>query len=720
MATLTTYPNFSLTVHDGVATVFMDKKDEALNTLDPSVFEDVLAILNMVETDDSVQALVLASAKPDSFLAGANIRWFETLRTADEATEILRQGQAIFNRIEALHAEKGKPVVAAIHGAALGGGLEFALTASIRIVTNSSKTQLGQPEVQLGILPAAGGTQRLPALIGIANALDLMLTGRSVDARKASKLGLVDEIVPDQALLQVAQQRARDAIGTSSERDTGITLSPATLQKFALEKNRLGREVLFRQARQRTRTQTKGNYPAPERIIDAVEIGVNQGREAGLDAEARFLGELIVSPESKALRSIFFASQELKNEMWVPADPKPVNHVAVIGGGLMGGGIAAVSASRAATTVRVKEVDQAAVGRTLKHVADYTAGRVKRRRMRPFEAEQVMLRMSGSTDWSGYRNADLVIEAVFESLDLKQSILREVEGITRADTVFASNTSSLPITDIAAASSRPETVLGMHYFSPVEKMPLLEIVVTDQTADWATATAVEFGKRQGKTVIVVNDGTGFYTSRILGPYGREAFYLLEEGASVEAIDGAIEQWGFPVGPMLLSDEVGIDTQEKIGHILVDAFGSRMTGPDVPARLVADGRRGRKNGRGFYSYDDKGVRGAVDESVYEALELGPRKELPETEIQQRISLALINEAALCLEEGVLGSARDGDIGAIMGIGFPPFRGGPFWYIDQVGIDEIVAQLRMLAARHGSRFAPAQILLDIAARDATFRM
>ncbi len=720
MATLTTFTHFNLTVDHGVALLFMDKQGEAMNTLDPGVFDDVVAILDRFETDDEIQAIVLASAKPDSFLAGANIAWFATLDSATEAAGFLREGQALFNRIAALHETHGKPVVAAIHGPALGGGLEFAMTASIRIATDSHKTQLGQPEVQLGILPAVGGTQRLPRLIGIANALDLMLTGRSIDARKARKLGLVDEVVPEQLLLKIAKQRAREAVGQPPPaRDFVVTLTPDSIQQLALEKNRLGREVLFRQARQRVARETKGHYPAPMRIIDAVETGVRQGFEAGLDAEARFFGELVVTPQSKALRSIFFATQDLKKEPWVDARPRTVDHLAVLGGGLMGAGISAVSTDKAGVTVRIKDVDYAGVGRALRHVREYLDQRVKRRRMGPFEAEKAMLRVTGSVDWTGYRNSDLVIEAVFEDLELKRSILQEVEGLTGPGTVFASNTSSIPIGSIAAASSRPETVVGMHYFSPVEKMPLLEVVAGPQTSGETLATAVAFGKRQGKTVIVVNDGTGFYTTRILGPYAREAFYLLEEGATVEAIDAAIEDWGFPVGPLRLSDEVGIDTSVKISKVMLEAFGDRMAGPDINVRMLADDRKGRKNRRGFYRYDEGGKRDGVDESVYDALGLGTRRELPEAEIQDRIVLALVNEAAQCLQDNILRSARDGDIGAVMGIGFPPFRGGPFWYIDQVGVDEIVAKLRMLEARHGPRFAPAQILLATAAAEETFR-
>src|SRR5690606_25276767 len=316
-------------------------------------------------------------------------------------------------------------------------------------------------------------------------------------------------------------------------------------------------------------------------------------------------------------------------------------------------------------------------------------------------------------------DSDLVIEAVFEDLDLKQKMVREVEGIVGPETVFASNTSSLPIGSIAEASSRPETVLGMHYFSPVEKMPLLEVIVTDQTATWAEHTAVAYGVRQGKTVIVVNDGTGFYTSRILGPYSAEAFHLLAEGATVEDIDRAIEAWGFPVGPLRLADEVGIDVGAKIGVILTDAFGERMAGPEMMKGLVDADRKGRKNRKGFYLYDDKGERGGVDETVYADLGIHPTGSVPRQEIQDRIVLAFVNEAARCLEEEILRSATDGDIGAVMGLGFPPFRGGPFFWVDQVGTATVVEKLRALEAKHGERFAPAQILVEAAEQDRKFR-
>lgn len=712
--------HFQFSVDEGVATVLMDRSGEAMNTLGPVIFDDLNAILDRVETDDSIKAVVWGSAKQD-FLVGADIRWFAQLTDASEAEKAILDGHRMFARIEELHGKHGKPVIAAIAGACLGGGMELALCASWRICTDHPKTQLGQPEVQLGVIPAGGATQRLPALIGIAGALELILTGRPARPRKAGKLGLVDEVVPPELLMEIATKRAYEAIAAAPKKAKKRSLfSMDGLQELALETNPIGRNVLFKQAREGLLKQTKGLMPAPERALEAVRIGIEEGPEAGYAAEAKFFGELVVSPESLALRSIFFASRELEKKTWVAkgVEPRPVDKVAMVGGGLMGGGIAAVTTLKAKTPIRIKEIDAAGVGRAIAYVKKVVDRDVQRKRLRDFEGEKAMLRVTGATDWQGFADSDLVIEAVFESLELKQSILREVETITGPETVFASNTSSLPISGIAAASSRPENVLGMHYFSPVEKMPLLEIIVTDQTADWATATAVEFGKKQGKTVIVVKDGTGFYTTRILGPYSNEAMYLLSEGASVEAIDGAMTAWGFPIGPVLLSDEVGIDVGAKIAVIMLDAFGERMAGPPV-AEAFAEDRKGRKNGRGFYLYDEKGKRGDVDETVYAALGFGERREIPVADIQRRMWLALANEAARCLEEGILGSALDGDIGAVMGLGFPPFRGGPFFWIDQVGAGRVVADLEKLAAEHGERFTPARILVEKAESGGKFR-
>lgn len=694
--------HFRLEVEGDIAIVTIDRADDALNTLDPSLMDDFEAILGRLESDETIRGAVLVSAKPDNFVAGANIKWFAEL-TAETGTEATRQGHALFDRLERLHTDLGKPVVAAIHGACLGGGCELALACSHRIATDHPLTRLGQPEVKLGIIPAGGGTQRLPRLIGITPALDLVLTGKSVDARKAKRLGLVDQVVHQSVLAAVARSYAGGGGGPSGK-SGGSRFSPAAVQTLALETNPVGRRLLFDRARQQLLDRTKGRYPAPERALEAVRIGMSDGMAAGLEAEARFFGELVTSTESRALRSVFFATRRTSDT----GDARPVDQVAVLGGGLMGAGIATVSALEAKSTVRIKELDPTGVGRAQAHVARTLAERVRRRRLGDFEAEKTRLRVTGTDEWIGFGKSDLVIEAVFEDLELKQEMLRQIEKITGPETVFASNTSSLPIARIAEASSRPENVVGMHYFSPVEKMPLLEVVVTPHTAPWVEHTAVAYGRRQGKNVIVVNDGTGFYTSRIIGPYSAEAFQLLTEGASIDDVDGAIEAWGFPVGPFRLADEVGIDVGAKIAAILVDAFGDRMAWPDG---LRPTGRKGRKNRRGYYTYDESGQRGGVDASVYDELGVQPTGAVTRAEIQERITLALINEAGRCLDEGILRSPADGDVGAVMGLGFPPFRGGPFFWANHLGHPALAQRLATLADRHGPRFTPADAFLGL---------
>ncbi len=715
------YKNFHFDLDDaGVATVLIDRQGTSVNTLGQELMEEFEDIVERLERDD-VRAVVIGTAKKD-FLAGADINIFDELSTPEEAAGAMRIGHAMNDRIEALHKERGTPVVAAIDGACLGGGLEIAMAASMRICTDNPRTKLGQPEVQLGVIPGAGATQRLPELIGIAPALEIIVSGKPVMARKAKKLGLVDEVVPQEVLLDIARKRAIESIDPEpAERVIALNVSSRNLQRLALETTPAGRKVLFKKATDAMVKATGGHYPAPRKAIEAIRIGVEDGREAGVAAEIGFFSELLFTPESKALRSVFFASTQLKSDSGVESDvtARPVESIGVIGGGLMGAGIATVSTITAETPVRLKEVDNEGVGRGLAHITKEVKRRAKRRRLSPFEVDRLLHRVTGTAEWNGFGNVDLVIEAVFEDLDLKQSILREVEAQTSDKTIFASNTSSLPISSIAEASNRPETVVGMHYFSPVEKMPLLEVIRTEQTADWVTATAVEFGKRQGKTVIVVNDGTGFYTSRIIGPYSNEAAFLLYEGASVEAIDGAMTGWGFPVGPLLLADEVGLDVGAHISVIFHDAFGDRFEGPPVMQTLVDDGRKGRKNGRGFYQYT-KGQRGDVDPTVYQALGLpAERQPVRRSHIQERLSLAFINEAARCLEEGILRSARDGDIGAVFGIGYPPFRGGPFFTVDTMGAGHVVDRLEALAADHGDRFAPADILVTHAKTGKNFR-
>ncbi len=359
------------------------------------------------------------------------------------------------------------------------------------------------------------------------------------------------------------------------------------------------------------------------------------------------------------------------------------------------------------------------VGRGRGYVRRLLDKDVSRRRRSPHDVTRIMSQVTGGTDAESLRTADVVIEAVFEDLALKQRLLEQVEATCRPETIFASNTSAIPIGDIAAKATRPEHVIGMHYFSPVEKMPLLEVVVTDKTADWVTATCVKLGQDQGKTVIVVRDGTGFYTSRILAPYLNEAAWMLSEGADIAALDRAMVKFGFPVGPITLIDEVGIDVGAKVAHVMQMRFGDRVQAPPGMDILLKDDRKGRKNGKGFYLYE-KGKKGAPDPTVYALFKLADeRKQVSEADIQERLLLPFINEAAHCLEDNILRSTRDGDIGAIFGLGFPPFLGGPFSYIDKVGAKDVVQRLDNMAKRHGKRFEAAPILRAYAKEGKRFR-
>jgi 3-hydroxyacyl-CoA dehydrogenase/enoyl-CoA hydratase/3-hydroxybutyryl-CoA epimerase len=690
----------------GVATLLLDDPGERVNTVHPELMLEFVRVLDGLERDGAVKAVVLASGKPDGFVAGAKIELMQEVSDAASAERLARDGQAVFDRVERFP----KPIVAAIHGAALGGGCEWVLACHYRVASDDPRTQIGQPEVQLGLIPGGGGTQRLPRLVGIQAALDLILAGKSVKARKAAKLGLVDEAVPAPVLLEVARARALALASGQLRREGRRRGAVERATALALEENFLGREVLFRQAAKATLARTKGHYPAPLRALEAIEHGYREGIAKGLEREARLFGELAVSPVARRLMEIFFATTALKKDNGTDdpgVKPRRVEKVGVLGGGLMGSGIAYVTVN-AGLPVRLRERDDAAAARGLGAVRAVLDERVKRRSIDRLERAERMRLLTATTDWSGFADVDLLVEAVFEDLALKQEMVRAFEAVNGRG-IFASNTSSIPIGRIAEASRRPETVLGMHYFSPVQKMPLLEVIVTDRTAKEATATAVAIGKRQGKTVIVVRDGPGFYTSRILAPYMNEAAQLLAEGAAIDQLDRALVDFGFPVGPITLLDEVGIDVGDKVGKILHEALGARMAPPEALHEIVQAGRLGRKNRKGFYTYDGKQKR--VDESVYALLPGGrARRSFEVQEVQDRLVVQMVNEAIRCLGEGILRSARDGDVGAVFGLGFPPFRGGPFRWADEVGPAALLEKVEALRARHGERFEPAPLLVE----------
>ncbi len=699
---------FRTETEDGVVIVTFDMPG-SVNKLDTAIGQQVMALFDTLDRDTSVKAVVLMSAKPDSFIVGADIEQFLNLKTAPEFEQLSRNGQRMLDRVERSRA----PVVAAIHGSCLGGGLETALACAYRICTDHSKTVLALPEVQLGLIPGAGGTQRLPRVVGLQNALDMILTGKNIRAKKALQIGLVDEMVHPEILRDVAMARAKSLASGDIKRTRARASHGPT--DVVLEDNPVGRSVVFRQARKKTMEQTRGHYPAPFAAIDAIRYGIEHDLETGLAEEARLFGLMAATEVSKQLLFLFFATTALKKDPGVDGAaprPKPIRKIGVLGAGFMGAGIAAITVMQD-TPVRLKDAEHKRVAAGLKAVSDVLRERLKKRQITRRQYEDQMALVGTTTDYSGFASSDLVIEAVFEDLGVKHKVLKETEAVLAPGAIFASNTSTIPIGRIAEASRDPANVIGMHFFSPVAKMPLLEVIRGKSTSAETVVTTVAFGKKLGKTAIVVNDAPGFYVNRILAPYVNEAGRLLDEGVAIDAIDRALVDFGFPVGPITLIDEVGLDIASKSGQVMFDAFGERMAPSESIKRVIESGRTGRKGKKGFYLYDDEGKKGDVDESVYAVISAGAdRREMAAQEIQQRCVLAMVNEAARCLEDGILRQPRDGDVGAVFGIGFPPFRGGPFRYLDTMGVTNAVRALESLHLRYAPRYEPAPLLAKMA--------
>ncbi|MEQ1689948.1 MAG: fatty acid oxidation complex subunit alpha FadJ [Gemmatimonas sp.] len=704
----------SLALDEGVGVLTYDMPGSPINTLNSRIGPTLERIFAEVESNPAITALVIVSDKVDSWIAGADIDELSRITTAKQGADLSHGGQMLLDRLAGLR----KPTIAAIHGAALGGGLEVALACSHRILTDHPKSILALPEVQLGLLPAAGGTQRLPRLVGLQNALEMILTSKNIRAKKALQIGLVNEVVHPSILRVVALRRARE-LGRGETPALRPRAHGATA--MLLEDNALGRMLVFRQARDGVLKKTKGKYPAPLAALETVQRGFTDGFEAGLREEAERFGELTVSPECRQLVSIFFATTALKKDSGLPqgvtATARDIRKLGILGAGFMGAGIASV-AVQAGSVVRLKDASLDRVAAGWRAVREVLRERLKRRQISRLQMDDMLSQVGVTTDYSGFASAQLVIEAVFEDLAVKQQVLRDIESVA-PNAIFASNTSTIPIRHIASASSHPERVVGMHFFSPVHKMPLLEVIVTPETSAETTATVVQYGRSLGKTVIVVRDGPGFYVNRILSPYINEAGALLDEGATVDAIDAALTAFGFPVGPITLLDEVGLDIAGKSGPIMEAAFGARMQRSPSLARVIDSGRLGRKARRGFYRYEENGKRLGVDDGVYALTAVGAtRRAFDVSEMQRRTVLPMLNEAVRCLDDGIIRSPRDGDIGAIFGIGFPPFLGGPFRYLDTLGAATVVQQLESLDARFPGRFTPSERLRFMALHGTRF--
>jgi 3-hydroxyacyl-CoA dehydrogenase/enoyl-CoA hydratase/3-hydroxybutyryl-CoA epimerase len=680
------------------AILWIDHQLEKMNIVSPDTIHIFKEVVNQIKADDSVRAAVMISKKKD-FIAGADIKSFAIEKEGD-----FRPTQAEGHGILAGMENSTKPIVAAVHGACVGLGTEIILACHACIASNDPKTFFGLPEVKIGILPGGGGTQRLPRRVGIQKALDMMLTGKSIYAYRAQKMGLVDELTAPGKLLQAALIMAERLQKKPLQRKRKTSLTDKLLEGTSI-----GRSILFSQAKKMAFKQSQGNYPAIPGIIDCVETSYQKGIKAGYEKELEWFEKLLLTNESAALRSLFFGMTNNKKNPYGKVD-KPIQTLGMIGAGFMGAGIAEVSVNKG-IEVLLKDIAPDMLNKAYGQIWKSLEKKLKYKAITKTQAEETIGNLHGQLTYENFKQVDIVIEAVLEKMALKKRIIEDVEANCRADVIIATNTSSLSVTEMATHAKHPERVIGMHYFSPVPKMPLLEIVVTEQTAPEIVAACYDLGQKQGKTCIVVKDGPGFYVNRILAPYLNECLLMVDEGISFELVDKALIKKGFPVGPITLLDQVGLDIASHVTDSvrpLVEGREGVVINESVQ-KMAEAGRLGRKSGKGFYTYNEKGKRQGVDKAAYAFFAGNGDVSVDVELIQDRSLLMMLNEAIRCLEEGIIANIEDGNLGAVFGIGFLPFTGGPFRYMNTVGLPKIVDRMKELAGQYGPKFEPADLLL-----------
>ena len=710
-------PAFSLTVKDGIAQLLFDLSGEKVNVLSATVMEELNGHLLELSRRGDVRCLVVKSGKPGNFIAGANLHELGAVPDEKTAAEKAGQGQAVFNMLDDLPF----PTIAAIHGAAVGGGLELALACDYRVVTDDPRTKLSLPETTIGIVPGYGGTYRLPRVVGLSAALRMILTGSAVDGPRAEKMGLADACWPsaffEHRTLQMARMVAGGERPRHRRRRKGVGIALAEGTPF-------GRALLFRAARREVLARSGGHYPAPLAALRVLKKTTHAGRDRALALERETIGRLLPTDITRNLVRLFFAQEAARRPAALSsgAPTRKLERAAVLGAGVMGGRIAWLFA-RQGVPVVVKDIAWEAVRKGFETAHAIFRELESRRRGSPRETNLGMNRISGAVDYRGLGYPDLVIEAVVENLAVKKKVLAEVEERVRADALIASNTSSLSITEMATALRRPERFVGMHFFNPPNRMPLVEVVPGARSSPQAVSDAVRAVLALGKTPIVVHDCPGFLVNRLLMPYLNECIRLVEEGSDFVAVDGALQEFGMPMGPFTLLDEIGIDVAREVGRVLSQAYGQRMEASALIESLAARADLlGKKTGKGFYLHG-KGKRTPNPEMrrLVEASQSrrGARKDAPgPDETRDRPLLAMVNEAALALQEGIVASAQDVDLALILGTGFPPFRGGLLRWADSRGIGAIHEALIGFSRRHGARFTPAPLLATLASEGKGF--
>jgi len=654
--------SLSLKIENEFALIEFDQPDSKVNVLSSAVMKELEGIIAQLSSKPDLKGLLVVSKKPDIFIAGADIKEIENITSSPEAEVKAQEGQKIFNALEKLSI----PSIALINGACLGGGLELALACDYRLACFGDKVKIGLPEVKLGIIPGFGGTKRLPRLVGLRKGLQLILAGEAVSANEALKIGLVDGLFSQNRLfeegLEFLKRHARKRKGYKPK-------LKGWMSKF-LDRTSFGRSILKDQTRKFVLKTTKGHYPAPLKALEVVTANYAHGLDTALEREARVFGELVVGEVCKNLISVFYLVEKYKKARWSEAKGRTIGKCAVLGAGVMGGGIAQLF-SAYGLPVRMKDLNYPSLGRGLSQAREVYDYAVKKKKLKKNQAVFGMGLISTTLDYSGFANADLVVEAVVEDMKIKQAVFSQLDSEVSPQAIIASNTSCLSVERMSQGVRNKERVIGMHFFNPVHRMPLVELIRAPHTSDETVATMVEFSKRLGKTPIVVKDSCGFLVNRILLPYLNEAGFILEEGISFERIDKIMLDFGMPMGPFTLMDEIGLDVGYKVACLLEENLGPRLKVPQIFKKVYEQKWFGKKTGKGFYI--PKAKEKEPNRQVCGLIPQSRAVQLSDKEILSRLLSKMINEANLCLEEKVCAEPSDVDIGMIMGIGFPPFRG-----------------------------------------------
>jgi 3-hydroxyacyl-CoA dehydrogenase / enoyl-CoA hydratase / 3-hydroxybutyryl-CoA epimerase len=697
---------WNLDIEDGIAFLVFDFPDEKINKFTKSVMDELESIINDLK---DVKALVIKSGKPGTFIAGADLKQFEDLlRDPDKIREILDQGHRVFRRLETL----SFPTIAVIDGACLGGGTELVLSCKYRIVTDSPKTSIGLPEVSLGIMPGWGGTQRLPRLVGLQQALKMILSGKPVDGKRAFKIGFADYILPHEFL----EEQLPETIEKCLQRKTNRK-KPKGMMNWLLEKNPIGRSIVFSQSKKNVEKKTKGHYPSPIVAIGLIRETIAMPLEKGLEREKEVFVKNCNTGFSiaKHIIRVFFGMEHLKKQEAPEAEK--VSSVGVLGAGVMGSGIAWLASYRG-NSIRMKDINWEAVSSGLKEIKGIYK-QIKKIKRLPQDAINLMQhRISWGINYKGFNQQDLVIEAATENLDLKKQLFADLEERLRPDALIASNTSSLTIEKMSEDMKRPERFVGMHFFNPVNRMPLVEVVAGPKTSQKAVDTVVKTCLDWKKIPIVVKDCPGFLVNRIFAVQANEVMHLLQEGAGMSRLAHATENFGWPMDPFILADTVGIDVSQKVFKEFEEAYGARMRVPEILERMAEKGLKGKKSGKGFYIYEGK--KNSPNPQVQEILNSIEKsnKKYSESELIDRVIAAMLAEAGRCLEENIVSKDSDLDMALILGTGFPPFRGGLLAYANDYGIGKLVDLMKRLQTEHGDRFTPCDLLVSKARENKKF--